>query len=211
MKVNWRRFLLLFAVFEVVFLCAGCTAAWLSAVSALLPAFQTAVGAALSFILALEGKTVPASVSSAVQKLFSDVGTQITNAQALIADFKNAATSAQGSLLAQIGAVFQGIITNLNSILAGFNVTDSATVTKFTQLVTLCVAAAQAILGLIPLVAAKLASGASEQQLAAEDKAAADHIKSAEKQYKEAYHVIVSTPTESAEVNVALASLPQSV
>jgi len=208
MKVNWRRFLLCFVVLEAIVFVAGCSAAWLSAVSALLPALDIAVGAALSFVVALEGKTVPASMSAAIQKIFADVKAQIVNAQTLIADYQNAAST---GVLSQIQAVFQGIVTNLNSILAAFNVTNSAAVTKFTQLVTLCVSAVTAIIGVIPIVAAKLTSGATAQQLEAEDKEAAVHIKAGEKMYKEAYHVIVSTPTGDPDVNAALAALPQNV
>lgn len=208
MKVNWRRFLLCFVVLESIVFVGGCTAAWLSAVSALLPALDIAVGAALSFVLALEGKTVPAAVSAAVQKVFSDVTAQVANVKTLIADYQGAAST---GLLSQIQAVFQGIVSNLNNILSAFSVTDSATVTKFTQLVTLCVSAVTAILGVIPIVNAKLASGAPAQQLEAEDKEAAVHIKTAEKMYKEAYHVIVTTPTDDADVNAALAALPQNV
>jgi hypothetical protein len=189
-------------------LLVGCSAAWLGAVSALLPALEAAVSAAISFIVALEGKTVPPSVSAAIQKIGTDIATQITNVQALIASYQNAAST---GLLSQIQAVFQGILTNLSSILSGFNVTDASTIAKLTQLVGLAVAAVQAILGLIPLVQARLAAGATKAELEADDKFAAGQVKSFEKGLKEGYVSIVTTHTPNTDVNVALDTLPRSL
>jgi hypothetical protein len=208
MRVNWRKFLLYFTLFQAVLLMAGCTASWLGAVSALLPALEAAVSAAVSFILALEGKTVPAGVTAAVQKIAADIAAQITNVQALIADYKAAAS--QG-VLAQIQAVFQGIVTDLTSILSGFNVTDPSTVSKFTALVGLAVAAVQAIIGLIPLVSVAMSSGASPAVLEAQDKEATAHIVNAHKSLQQAYKVIRNSATDSTDVNSALQTLPPSL
>lgn len=208
MKMNWRKFWIVFGLLQVALLFAGCSAAWLGAVSALLPTLETVVSAAISFVVALEGKTVPASVSSAIQKIGADIAAQIANVQTLIADYKAAATT---GLLSQIQAVFQGIVDNLGSILSAFQVSDTTTVGKLTQLVGLAVAAAQAILALIPLVAAKIASGASRAELEAEDKLAASNVKQVENGLKTAYIQVISEPTTNADVNQALNSLPRSV
>lgn len=208
MKINWRRFLLCFAVLQTVVFVAGCSASWLGAVSALLPALESAVAAAVSFVMALEGKTVPAAVSAAVQKIGNDIAAQITNVQALIADYKAAAST---GLLSQIQAVFQGITANLASILSAFNVTDSASASKLTALIGLAVAAAQSIVALLPLVMAKLASGAPASELEAEDKMAAASVGAVKKALEENYVTIRSAPTDNEAVNEALASLPASI
>jgi hypothetical protein len=208
LRVNWSRFLMLFVMFQTVLLMTGCSGAWLSAVSALLPALSGAVSAALAFVLSLEGKTVPASVTAAVQKIVADIQAQIANVQQLIADYKAAASA---GILAQIEAVFQGISADLASILQDFNVTDSATVSKFTALIGLAVAAAQAIIGLLPLVTAALSSGATKEVLEAQDKEAAAHIQNAHKGLQSAYVLIRTTPTASADVNGALTALPKSL
>lgn len=208
MKINWRRFLLCFVVLQSIVFVAGCSASWLGAVSALLPALESAVTAAVSFVVALEGKTVPAAVSAAIQKIGSDIATQITNVQLLIADYKAAATT---GLLSQIQTVFQGITTNLASILSAFNVTDQASVSKLTALIGLAVAAAQSIVALLPIVMAKLASGAPMSELQAEDKMAAASVSAVKGALQENYVVIRSTPTDNEVVNEALASLPTSI
>lgn len=205
---NFRRFLLVFTILQVATILVGCSAAWLGAVDGLLPALSAAVEAVVAFLAALEGKTVSTAFLNAVQKIQQDIAAQITNVQTLIADFKNAATGAQGSILAQIQAVLQGILTNLGSILSGANITDSATVSKLTALVGLAVAAAQAIFGLIPLVSAAISSGASRDVLEAQDHEAAAHVENAHKGLQSAYKIIRDTPTENADVNTALGALP---
>lgn len=206
--INWKRFWVTFAICYVAFLVVGCSAAWLSAVSALLPALQAAVTAAISFVIALEGKTVSAAVSQAIQKIGVDIATEITNVQTIIADAKNAADP---TVIGQVQAVFQSILSNLNGILSGLSITDSATVSKLTSLIGLAVAAVTAILGLIPVVQAKLAAGLSKEELHADDELAANHVKTFEQGLKDGYHVIVTTPTANADVNSALAGLPQSL
>lgn len=208
MKTNWRKFWTVFGLLQVALFLVGCSAAWLGAVSALLPALETVVSAAIAFVLALEGKTVPANVSAAVQKIGDAIKAQIANVQTLIADYKNAAST---GLLSQIQAVFQGIVDNLGSILTSFQVTDASTVGKLTQLVGLAIAAAQAIVALIPMVVSKMASGASTAELQADDKLAATSVTHFESGLKAGYVHVISEQTVNADVNAALASLPRSL
>lgn len=209
LKVNWAKFLFIFCMIQFSLMLIGCSAAWLGAVSNLLPFVESAVSAAIAFVLALEGKTVPANVSAAIQKIGDDIATEITNVQTLIATYK---ASASTTLLGEIQAVFQGILANLSSILSGFQVTDSTTVAKLGQLVGLAVAAVQAILALIPLVQAKLATpGVTREELEADDQFAADQVKNVEKGLKEGYVAVVTTHTTNADVNTALDTLPRSL
>jgi len=208
LKFNFSTFLFTFLVLQLVVLASGCSAAWLGAVSALMPALETAVSAAIAFVMALEGKTVPASVSAAIQKIGQDISAQIANVQQLITVYQGAAST---GTLSQIQAVFQAIVANLGNILTAFQVSDSTTMSKLTQLVGLCVAAAQAILALIPLVATKLASGASKSELEADDKLAASSVKNVESGLKQAYVQVISEETPSADVNAALLTLPRTL
>lgn len=208
MKINCKKFVFVFALLETCLILAGCSAAWLGAVGALLPTLETLVSAAIAFVMALEGKTVPASVTAKIQQIGQDIAAEITNVQQLITVYKNAAST---GTLSQIQAVFQAIVANLGNILSAFQVTDSATVGKFTQLVGLAVAAAQAILALIPLVIGKLASNAPKAELEAEDKLAASSVNNVTSGLKTAYVQVISEKTASADVNTALATLPRSL
>lgn len=204
MKLNVRKFITLFLFLETCILLTGCSAAWLGAVSAMLPALETAVVACISFVAALEGKTVSADVAAKIKQIGSDIQAEIANVQQLIAQFQ---ANADSGILAQINAVFSGITTNLGNILSAANVTDSSTIAKITSLVGLAIAAVQAITGLIPVATQKLKS-ASKSELAHYDKVAAVSVDNAHNGLKEAYKIVRDTPTENADVNAALATLP---
>jgi hypothetical protein len=212
MKLNarkfWATFVFVYLLLLTVTCVSGCSAAWLSAVVALLPSLEAAVSAAIAFVAALEGKTVPASVSAAIQKIGDDIAAEVANVQQLIAAYK---ANASTGTLSQIQAVMGAIVTNLGNILTGASITDSATVSKLTALVGLAVAAAQAIAALIPLVTSAMQSGASRQVLEAQDKEAAAHIESAHSALQQAYVVIRTSPTQNADVNTALSVLPTSL
>lgn len=207
MRINWKKFASLFVLFNLSLICVGCTAAWIGAISALLPAIQAAVTAILSFVLSLEGKTVPASVTAAIQKIVDGINTELQNLTTLIAAAKAGGTT----VLSQIGAVLNSILANLGSILSGLNVSDSSTLQKITELVGLAVAAVQAILAIIPLAEKKLAENPSAVHLEAFDKATANQLSSTHKAMQETYKAIVGTTTESMDVNTALAALPKTL
>jgi hypothetical protein len=206
MKLNWKKFAGLFVLLNLVLFLGGCTASWIGAIQGLMPAIQAAITALFSFIGALEGKTIPASVTAFVQKLEQDVSTELTNVSSILATIT---ANASQSVLSQIEAVFNTIITNLNSILSGLNVTDSSTIAKITDLVGLAVAAVEAVLTLIPL--AMKASTLSEEEQVHADKAATNSIKNTHKVLQQTYHTVVTTPTENVDVNTALAALPQTL
>jgi hypothetical protein len=210
---NVRKFLVTFAFLYMlmlfVTLASGCSAAFLGAISALIPALEAAISAAVAFVTALNGKTISASVTSAIQAW----GTKV---QGLIANLQSIITAAQGQssagVIAEIQAAMQAILSAITSILPEFNVTDSATVSKFTELLGLGVAAVQAILGFIPLVQAKLATpGITNEQLAAEDQVAKVHINNAHKVLQSTYKVIRDEQTASVDVNAALTTMPASL
>ena len=211
MKINKKRFLrtfiVLFLLFNVGLIMGGCTAAWIGAINALLPALSAAVSAILSFVFSLEGKTVPASVTASIQKIVTDIQTQLSNLQTLISQVQSGGTT----VLGQIEAGFNGVLADLSSILSGLNITDSSTLQKITELVGLAVAAVQAILAIIPIALKKVVESPSNEQLEALDKATATNLKGTHKAMQQAYHAVVTTPTVSLDVNTALEALPQSL
>jgi hypothetical protein len=208
-RFSWRKFgisfLFVYAVLLIATMASGCSAAWLGAVGALMPALEAAVSAAVAFVMALEGKTVPASVTAAIQKIGSDVAAEIAEVQQLIAAYQAAAST---GTLSQIQAVMQAIISNLTGILSAGGITDSSTVGKLTALVGLAIAAANAVIGLIPLVTSALSSSASREVLEAQDKEAAAYVDSAHKALQAAYVTIRTTATPNTDVNSALSVLP---
>jgi len=208
MKINKKRFLGLFLLFNLVFLIAGCSASWLGAISALLPGLEAAVSAIVSFVLALEGKTIPASVSQAIQKWGSNAATLIANIKSIIASVTGAVT--QG-VVAEIQAGFAALQSSTQAILNAFAVTDPSTVSKFTNLVGILVTVVTTILGLIPLATKAVSGAMTKEEMETADKSTASELKNTHKIMQETYKSIVTTPTENADVNTALEALPQSL
>ena len=211
MKFNRTRFWQVFITLTIIESClflAGCTSAWITAIGALLPSIGAVVNAIVAFVAALQGKTVSASFLAAVQKWQQNVATEITNAQAIIAALKQSATS---TVIAQLQVVMQSILTQFTSILSGANITDSATVAKFTQFVGLGIAAVNAVLALLPLAMIKLDSKPSTEELKHYDKVAAKATQQAVATMKETYVAIISEHTVNADVNGALDALPRSI
>jgi ribosomal protein S13 len=211
MKFNTQRFFRVFSVGLIIMACffmAGCTAAWLTAVSGMLPTLAGIASAIVSFVLALEGKTVSSSFTAAVKKWQQNVATEIANAQTIIAALKQNATSTG---MSQFQTVMQGVLNEFNSILSGVDITDSATVAKLTQLVGLGVAAANAILAFIPLALSKLVAKTSAEEMKHYDEVAASTTRAAENTIRETYVTIVTQHTVNADVNSALDSLPKSL
>jgi len=205
LKLNWKKFALVFLLCNAVLFISGC-GSWVGAIQALMPAISAAISAIFSFIAALEGKTIPASVQAFVQKLEADITTELQNVATILSTIS---TNASATVLQQVEAVFQAIVANLGSILSGLNVSDSSTIAKITSLVGLAVAAVEAVLGLIPLAMKAEALSIAEKLHA--DKAATTSIKNTHKVLQQTYHEVVTSPTDSVEVNTALAALPQTL
>jgi hypothetical protein len=212
-RVNWKKFAtrlaFVYAVTFAVMFLGGCSAAFLGAISGLLPGLAAAIEAAVTFVASLEGKTVSPTLNTKVQQWGTNIAGLISNLQTIIAAAKGATAT---TVISQIQAVLQSILSNMSSILSDFNVTDSATVSKFTSLVGLGVALVQTILGLIPIAQATMArASVTAEQLKAEDSEATTHIKAAHKGMQEAYKVIRNTATTNGDVNTALNTLATSL
>lgn len=207
---NWRRFLFVSSLIWVVCVCAGCTASWIGAINALLPALGTAVEAIAEFIAGLEGKTLSAEFVAGVNKIIADIQTELQNLSTVLASITGTVTE---TVTQQIETILNAVVTNLGSILSGANITDSATVTKLTQLIGIGVSAVEAILALIPVLLARLQAtpAPDEKELGALDQSATHNFHHIHDGLKSAYRVIIDNPTDSADVNATLKALPQSL
>lgn len=200
--------LVLFSILWLVLFTSGCTAAWLSGLSALLPSILALATAIVNFLKGLNPSLVPDTVLANVQKIVGDIGTEITNAQDAIAAYTQSTATA---VIGKLQSVFQSILSDLSSILSGLNITDSTTLAKVTALVGIAVAAVQAALGMIPLISSVTAnlSKYSEHDLKALDDQAKAHFDDFRKGLRQAYHVWVTTPTSNPDVNTVLGAMPQ--
>lgn len=211
MKFNQKRFFQVLAVFAVLDGClfmTGCTSAWLATVSSLLPTILGIAEAIVSFVSGLEGKTVPAGTTAAMQKWEQNLANLITNVQSIIAQIKQSATQ---TLIGELQTGMAAVQTSFSSLLASFNVTDSATVSKLTEFVNLGIAAVNAVLAFIPMVVSALDKKFSDAELKHYDQIAAKATQNAANTIKETYVAIVDEHTVNADVNTALDALPRTI
>jgi hypothetical protein len=211
MTFNTRRFIRVFALLTIAELClllCGCTSAWLTAVSGLLPSLGAIVNAIVAFVAALQGKTISPAFATAVQKWQQNISTEITAAENIIASLKQGTNT---TLIGQFQAVMQSILSQFNSILTGADIADSSTVAKLTQFLGLGIAAINAVLAFIPMVVAKLNANAPKAELAHYDAVAASVTKMTLKGVKDTYVGIRSQHTDNVDVNAALDALPKSI
>jgi hypothetical protein len=207
----FKRFSSLFTLaglLVLVLFTAGCSAAWITSVQALLPSLATIISSILAFAAGLAGKTVSAATLAKVQTLEGDISTELTDASAVITAYKS---SQDQSLLGKLAAVFSNVVGSLQSILRGLDITDTATLSKLTELIDLAIGVAQAIIALIPQVLATLAHRVSltRDALTAADKAAALHIDNFHKAVCQNYNDIVNAETANPDVNGVLKALPR--
>lgn len=206
---KYRTFTRLALVFTGLVFLVGCQAAWLSAVSAMLPSIETLVTSIIAFAAGLEGKTVSAATLAAISKIGADVKGQIGTAQTLIASYQ---TDNNPTTLGKISDIFTAAVASLGTILANLNITDLATTSKITQLVGLGVAAIQAVLGLIPLVHTTMAKYQSKQvsddDVKHADTQAAAVVNLHNNQLKNSYRIIITTPSGNSDVDAVLHTVP---
>jgi hypothetical protein len=211
MKFNRSIFFRVFAVltiFEVCLLLTACTGAWLTTVSGMLPSILAIVNAIVAFAAGLQSKTVSSATYSAIQKWQQNVATEIAAAQAILAAIKQNATA---GLIGDFQAAMQAIVAQFNNILSGLDITDTATVAKLTQFLSLGVAAISAVLALIPMALAKVQAKASKEELKHYDALAAKTTTSAINVMKETYVAIIDEHTANADVNASLDALPRTI
>lgn len=208
MRFNWKKFFLVFCTIQCILMLAGCTAAWIGALQAMIPTIEGIVSAVVAFIAALEGKTVSATFTAKVQQWGTNVSNLLSQLTALV---QSAAKTVTSTVITQIQAVMAQLSSSFGSILQDTGITDAATTGKLEGFVNLGIAAINAILALIPLALSKLKANASQAELEATDADATATINQAHKLVRSTYHTIVTTETESVPVNSALGTLPKTL
>jgi ABC-type multidrug transport system fused ATPase/permease subunit len=186
----------------------GCNAAWVAtATNVLLPALKVAIMAIATFVTTLNGKTLTQSFVNAVNKVTTDAVATIGNVMTLVGEF---ATDPSPTLLGKISDLLTALVSSLSQIMTGVSISDPATVSKLTMLISLAVAAAQAVLAIIPVVQTAmpaLATMSDAQKLSLSSRTD-KRLKNAHQELADEYEAIRTEPTANADVNAALAALP---
>jgi hypothetical protein len=159
------RCLLLFALFNLMLLFTGCTDAWVSSANGIISALIPAINAALA-ILAAFGVGVSPTALAAIQAWGTDAQDTLTNVvKPAIDAYNTAAASVQATLLTQIDAALNSIVSNLNTALAAVHVTDPASQAKITAIFAVIQAFMVSLINLIPVLQGTVKDAARVHEL----------------------------------------------
>lgn len=182
-----------FALIAVVLSTAGCgPLTWLSDALQILPIAGSMLSGVLTLIGALTGSTLETAIAAAVSSVIQKAIAGITDLQTIVNEYK---ANPSTTLLASIEEGTQAVIDNITQLLSDTGITDAATQKKVTDILNLFLSDVKAFASMLPGL--KASAG---QQLTIT-------VPMTSKQSKEAYNLILTTPTGSPSVDAALAKL----
>ena len=146
------RCLLLFALFNLTLLLTGCTDTWVSSANGIISALIPAINAALA-ILAAFGIGVSPEALAAIQAWGTSAQNTLTNVvKPAIDAYNTAAAATQATLLTEIDAALNSIVSGLSTTLAAIHVTDPASQAKITAIFAVIQAFMVSLINLIPVL-----------------------------------------------------------
>jgi hypothetical protein len=146
------RCLLLFALFNITLLLTGCTDTWVSSANGIISALIPAINAALA-ILAAFGIGVSPEALAAIQAWGTSAQNTLTNVvKPAIDAYNTAAAATQATLLTEIDAALNSIVSSLNTALAAIHVTDPASQAKIMAIFAVVQAFMVSLINLIPVL-----------------------------------------------------------
>lgn len=189
-------------LFTICMLTIACNApAWLTDAERLIPILGSSVTSVLSFLAALTGNSGLATLLNEISAIITDVGNGLTELESLITQYQG---SPSDTLLQKIEELANLISTNLSKILSATGL-PAAITSKIQQWAQLVLGQLEAWLGILPTLKAAIANPKSFAKMA---RPANDALLTSA-QLKEAYNLILDTPTGDPVVDTALRQAPR--
>lgn len=153
------RFLLLYALFNLILLFTGCSSGWTTQASSIIAMLGPAIQAALAILTAF-GIGISPKALAAVQTWSAQAIDALNNVvKPAIDAYNNAATTAKAVLLVKIKAALTSIVTNLQAALVDVHVTDPNTQARITAVFDVILAFLTSLINLVPVLEAEDAGG----------------------------------------------------
>jgi hypothetical protein len=150
------RFLLLFALLNLLLFACACSTAWTTEAVNIINVLTPAIESALA-ILAAFGAGISPGAISAIDAWGQQATNDLKNVIApLIQQYNAAVASAQPGILQEIEAGVTVILNNLSTVLPTLHVTDPATDAKIQAVITAIEAELTSLMNLIPVVQGKV-------------------------------------------------------
>lgn len=150
-KRNYGR-VLVGLVLCVTMILSGCSSNWIDEanqiVGVLIPASQNLV----TLVAMLQGKSVSAVDLETMQNAGKETAADLQLIQALIAAYEKADATAKPGILNEIESAIGATQANLQGLLAGLHIKDTATQTKITAVVGIVLSEVQSLAMVLPIV-----------------------------------------------------------
>jgi hypothetical protein len=151
-----QRYLLIWAIFNLVILFTGCATTWIGQADNIIAALIPAINAALA-ILAAFGIGVSPAALAAVEAWGTQAQDALNNVVKPALDaYNNAAADVKATLLNNIKAALDSIIANMQTALADVHVTNPATQAKITAIFAVVEAFMVSLANLLPVLQGKV-------------------------------------------------------
>jgi hypothetical protein len=146
-----QRICWLILIADLCVMLSGCTLAWTTEISNLIPLLGAAATAIVAVLVAL-GKKVSPTTLDAFTKWEADAQAALVTINNLVAQYKTAEAAAQPGLITEIETAANTIAGGLTQILPELQITDPATQAVIIAVVKAFNAAMQGVLNLIPVL-----------------------------------------------------------
>lgn len=131
---------------------SGCSTNWIAEAEQIVAALIPAAANLLALVATLEGKTVTAGDLATIQNAGKEAGADLQLIQSLIAAYDKADAAVKPGILNQIQSAIGGVQGNLQGMLMGLDIKDTATQAKVTAVVGLMLSEVQSLAAVLPAV-----------------------------------------------------------
>jgi len=186
----------------------GCSTNWIGEAEQIVAALVPAAANLVTLVAALQGKTVSAGDLATIQNVGSQAGADLQLIAALIAAYDKADAAAKPGILNQIQSAIGAVQGNLQGLLMGLHIKDTATQTKISAVVGILLSEVQSLAAVLPIVQGNPMS-AKIPALAAKSMASTGHprVPLSAYEFVKSYNATLTAKTGNVELDRVTGSL----
>jgi len=188
---------------------SGCSTNWIAEVEQIVAVLVPAAGNLMTLVATLEGKNISAGDLATIQNAGKEADADLQLIQSLVAAYEKADDAVKPAILNQIQNSLAAVQGNLQGLLMGLHIKDTATQTKITGVVGILISEVQSLGTVLPLVqgdapAAALRAADSRRRLSPHSSVKAPLSAS---EFVRSYNATLTAKTGNAELDRATSVL----
>ena len=131
---------------------SGCSTSWIAEAEQIVAVLVPAAANLVTLVAALQGKTVSAGDLATIQNVEAQAGADLQLIESLIAAYDKADAAAKPGILNEIQSAIGAVQGNLQGLLMGLHIKDTATQTKISAVVGILLSEVQSLAAVLPIV-----------------------------------------------------------